>query len=342
MNSMERVLATIAGEPTDRRAVSLTLPLFGARLTGRPLAEHYVDPQAFAEGQSAVLDKFHPDVLFGPFALPFEGAAFGSKVRLFDDQAPNLTHPAIASVDDLEDLQVPDVATHPHLLFIRQAIRLISSAHGKETPVAAIVSGPVDLGAMILGIEEWLKTLLFNSRSANLLLEKTVPFFIRWANTLLSDGAHFIVLPVNFTNPSIVTRRAVIDIAVPAMRVAFSQLNGPVFIHSGGSPLAPFLDLFAELPNVAGFILNGGDDLALARQTVGPKPVLIGNIDGPSLFMRNRMAVLDECKAALLDRQDDPRFILGTSSADVDLHTPFDNVHAFAKAVHETQRGTAC
>ena len=46
MNSMERILATLAGEPTDRRAISLTLPLYGARLTSCDLRTYYTDPGA--------------------------------------------------------------------------------------------------------------------------------------------------------------------------------------------------------------------------------------------------------------------------------------------------------
>ncbi len=88
MRSLDRVLATIDAQPTDRRAVSLTLSLYGAGLTGCPLTRYYNDPGEYALGQARALETIGPDILFGPFALPLEGEPFGSEVRIFDDQAP--------------------------------------------------------------------------------------------------------------------------------------------------------------------------------------------------------------------------------------------------------------
>ena len=78
MNSIERISATLQGKPTDRRAVSLLLPLYGARLTDCKPSKYYTDAAAYARGQSAVRETFQPDVLFGPFAVALEGAAFVS------------------------------------------------------------------------------------------------------------------------------------------------------------------------------------------------------------------------------------------------------------------------
>ena len=341
MISIQRIGATLEGKPTDRRAVSLILPLYGARLTGCEPTEYYTNPTAYAHGQSAVRSTFQPDVLFGPFALPLEGAAFGSRVRFLDNYAPNLERPAITSAGEVNQLEVPDVDSHPKLLYFREAIRLMSSDHGHEVPIAGIVSGPVDLGAMILGIDGWLNTLLFDETGTKRMIGLMSEFFVQWANALLSDGAMFVVLPTNFANPSIVTRKISSEIAVPAMKEAFPQVGGPIFIHSGGSPLAPFLDLFANLPNVAGFVLNGDDNFQEAREKVGSKPILVGNIDGLSLIKRDRDEVRANCMAVLKDRRADPHFILGTSGADIDYHAPPENIHIFREAAEEFARENA-
>lgn len=332
MNSIERISATLQGNPTDRRAVGLLLPLYGARLTDCKLDEFYTNPEAYARGQSAVRETFQPDLLFGPFALALEGAAFGSRVRFFDNAAPNLARPAIASADEIDQLTIPDVDSHPQLLYFREVIRRMSAEHGDEIPVAAIVAGPVDLPAMILGIEGWLETLLFDEAGTKRMLDISIPFFVRRVNALLSDGAMFVVLSANFANPSVVTRKIATELAVPALREALAQLDGPVIFHSGGAPLAPYLDLFAGLPNVTGFALNGGDSFAVARQKVGPQPVLLGNIEGPGLFLREREEIRDDCLAVLRDRRDDPHFVLATSMADIGYDTPPEKIHVFREA----------
>lgn len=217
----------------------------------------------------------------------------------------------------------------PHLLYFREAIRRMSAEHGPHVPVAAIVSGPIDLPAMILGIDGWLESLLLNKEATRRVLEMTISYSVDWINALFSDGAAFVALPVDFASPRIVTRDIAVQITVPALREALAQVTGPIFIHSGGAPLAPSVELLAGLPNVAGFVLNGGDELALARKKIGPEAVLVGNIEGPSLFMRTREEIEADCLTALRDRRGDPHFVLGTCMADISFDTPPEKIAVF-------------
>ncbi len=214
---------------------------------------------------------------------------FGSKVRYFDNQAPNLLSPAISSPNEISRLEISDIDNHPRVAYFHEAIRLMVAEHGHDVPVAAIALNPADLPVMILSIDGWLQTLLFDKPAAKKMLEITIPYFVRRINAFLSAGAAFVVMPAAFVNPSVVTRDIALEITIPALREAFSQVNGPLVIHSGGARLLPFLDLFTDLPNVAGFVVSGGENLAEARSRIGSKPALLGNIEGPTLLKRNVM-----------------------------------------------------
>jgi uroporphyrinogen decarboxylase len=340
MNSKERVLATLQGKPSDRCAISPILSLYGARLTDCPLAEYYTNSTAYARGQSAVLETFQPDILFGPFALPLEGEAFGSQVKFFRNQAPNLATPAIDSVDKMSQMAVPDLNSHPTLLYFREAIRIMAAEHGHQIPIVAIALDPVGLPAMIMGLEGWLQTLLFDKDGTKRMLGITIPHFIQWVNSLLADGAAFIAIPTAFLNPFIVTRQIATEVAIPALKEAFSQVNGSLFVHSAGAPLAAFIDLFADLPKVVGFILNERDSFAEARNKVGPEFTLIGNIEGPYIYKQKSEEIRAECRKILHDRRNDARFILGSSCADIAIDTPPENIHAFRQAAQEFAEGT--
>ena len=335
MKSTERVSATIQGKSTDRRAFCPLLSLYGAKLAGHSLHEHYTSPEAYVRGQSAVLENFQPDVLIGPFSLPKEGGAFGSQYRIFENQAPNLKEPAFATPAAFQKAVLPDINANKELLYFRECVRLLAKTHGDKVPIAAITAGPIDIGAMIFTIENWLNTIMFDEAGTQRVLEKTKLYFVEWANSLLSDGASFLILPAAFTNPRIIPRKQAISVVVPAMKEAFAQVKGPIVIHSAGAALAPFLDLFVGLPNVVGFVLNDGDNFTRARDIAGETPVLMGNIEGPSLFMREKQEIFEDCKALLANRKDDPRFILATSMADIDLQTPAENIKAFSEAIEE-------
>ena len=335
MNCIERVFAAVEGKPVDRPAVTLTLSLYGAKLTGCPIEEYYSNPQAFANGQSAVNEEFQPDMLFTPFALATEGEAFGSKVAYPNNYAPNIARPAVGSAEEAARLSIPDVDSHPRLLFIRESIRLMAAQHGGKVPIVGVMFSPIDLPALIMGIDAWLDTLLFDEALAKRVIDMTTRFFIKWANALLSDGANLLIFPCNFSNPEIVTEKILKEVAIPVYQEAFSQVKGPMVIHHGGARIAPFLAHYNSLPNVAAFVIDSRDTFHESRQKVGANRVLLGNIDGPTLLKKDPETISEECNKLLSDRCNDRHFIMATSNADVAYDTPIENIHAMVRAAKD-------
>ena len=303
------------------------------------MRRHYSDPAAYAEAAEAVYRGFHPDVLFSPFALTAEGEAFGSQVLVLAGQAPTLIRPAIGSIDEIAHLAVPDVDSHPRLVYIRQAVEMIVAAQGKEVPLAGILLSPMSLPALIMGLENWLETFLMDEKGCRRMLDITTSFFVRWANALLGAGASFLLVPAMFANPNIVTRELAVSIVRPVWEAAFARVNGPLILHHGSNPMVPFLDLFKDLPNVAGFVVDPADDLAEARRIVGPEKLLLGGIDGPTLMNHSPEEIRERCTRVLEDRCDDPRFILATTAADIDFLTPPENIHAIREAAERFASG---
>ncbi len=106
-----------------------------------------------------------------------------------------------------------------------------------------------------------------------------------------------------------------------------------VVVHSGAVPVLSFIDLLSNLPNVVGSVVDSGEDLEKLRNRAGDDHLLVGNIDGPTLHTRSREEIQSECIKLLKNRQDDLRFIMCTSAADVSYYTPREKIHAFCQAV---------
>ncbi len=335
MNSMERVLMAMKGGKIDRRPVTLILSLYGARLTSCPLKEYYTNPRAYLEGQLAVIEQCRPDIVFTPFVLTAEGEAFGSEVVYIDRNPPNLKKPAITQAGSISALPEPDIDSHPRLLYIREATRLLAAGCQGKRPVAATLLSPMDLPSLIMGIEGWLDTILFDPENTRLMLDKTVKYFIEWGNTLLADGATFLVIPSVFTNPNILTRKMVKEIVIPVLAEAFQEIKGPLVFHHGSNPIAKFMEIYSSLPNVAGFFLDNRDSFAEARKTIGQGKVLFGNIDGPNLWRLKPETIRTECRKLLEERKDDDHFIIATSATDVAFDTPVENIVAMVETVEE-------
>lgn len=335
MTGKERVSAAMQGLPVDQRPFCPLLSLYGARLTGCDLQTYYTDASAYARGQQAVVETFHPDVLAAPFVLAGLGEAFGGELRYFQDQPPNLARPVISSTDELSTLTEPDIDGHPSLLYYREALRRLADQYGHDTIIAAPLLGPFDLPIMIMGLEGWLQSVISAPDEVSRVIEITSPFFLRWVAALLADGADALILPSPFLIPAIITRELAERVVVPVLDEIYAQLPCPVILHSVGSPFLPLLELLGTLPNIAGAVLDEGEDLTTARECLGPDAILFGGLDGGLIWRRTSEEVRTATRRILDERRDDPRFVFTTVGPDVAWQTPPELIQSIQETIAE-------
>jgi uroporphyrinogen decarboxylase len=331
MNSLERVLAALQDQPSDRPACFLNASLYGARLTGASLDDHYHHASVYAEGQMAVRDTFGPDLLISPFFVPALGEAFGSPWRARPRQAPNVVEFAARSAEDMLKLPLPEVDSHPRLVYLRETIRILAKRYAGEVPVFGVLVSPADIPPLVIGLEAWLDALLFQPEVAAALLDRLTPFFL--GKAMLSDGATGLALTCNLANRFIVTDHVAEALTLPNLKAALAELPGPVIFHHGGCPLVQQLARFKGLPNVVAYFIDVAEDLGAARQTLGPGPIVMGNLNGPGLIDLTPAEVQARCEFALAQRGADRQFILATCSADIQLDTPPECLAAVTEAV---------
>ena len=335
MTSQERVLCALRGEPADRRAFTLTLSLFGARLTGCPVREYFSDPSRYLEGQREVVRLIDPDILFTPFVLPFEALAYGGEEVWLDRFPPNVRKPPFREPDAAEPLG-EGLLLDPGVGYLIESTRLLAGEFGADKPVCAVVTAPVDLPAMLLGIETWLEILLFDPQRAAALMDLAEDHFQRMTTAFFDAGATFVATPVMFANLRLVTKPLLETSILPALTRSFGQCRGPVVFHHGGNRIEDHLDLYAGLPNVAGFVLDPLDSLKHGRETLGPGRLLLGNLNGPGLARMQPDDAWARATAILADRAADRHFILASSHADVPFDTDLQTLLAIRRAVLET------
>jgi len=337
MTSFERVLAALAGRFADRRACTMTLPLYGARLTGVDPERYYRDPHLYLAGQLAVVERFDPDIVFGPFALSLEAEAYGVELSWTSKAPPNVRKPLprLATLSLTHARPLGDA----RLAFLVEAVRLLASGLGKDRPVAGILTAPIDLPALVFGIDTWIDILLFDQSLAKTLLDISVEHFVSLARAYFAAGAAFVASPVMFANPRILNASLVESLTLPCLSKAFGQAGGPVVFHHGAIPLEEIIGLFRGLPGVAGFVVDERDSLDKIRETLGPEPLLLGGFTGPLMECRAPERIVELVRAALENRKDDPRFILASSAADIPWDTPSESIDAVFATVRSSGRG---
>lgn len=328
MNSLERVVGTLMGKPVDRRPFIMNLSLYGAKLSGRSVVDHYSDPDTFIEGMVAVREMFESDVVSSPFAFAIEGEAFGSRIEVRGNQAPILVEPAILNPKSISRITPPDVDRHPRILYLRNTIRGLADRYQGEVPVCGLLHNPFSLPIMIMGIENWLQTLLFEDRLRDEMLEISKTHFLAMSNAFISDGAQFLMIPALCVNPAVLTRHLVEQLVLPVYREVFAEIPVPIFVHHSGKQMLKFLDLLAEIPQIAGIVLAQEDDPTEARRLVGPEKILLSGIDAISIERSSMEEITIVCEQLAEPCRNDPRFIPMTTYADIPYAAPIENVNA--------------
>lgn len=333
MNSLERVLAALNGTPQTRPPFTLTLSLYGAKLTHCPLVEYYRHPEHYLAGQAAVVELCSPDIIFSPFALALEAEAFGSELQFLSTNPPNVRKPAIRVPEEFPFQQMPDVDSQPSLVYLVESTRLVCRQFSVEIPVCGILTAPVDLPAIVMGVDSWIETLVFKPELAQKILTAAGRHFVTMANGLLAAGAAFIASPVMFTHPSLLYQKLVDELILPTLAESFSMVKGPVVFHHGGNRIIPTLKDYLVLPNVGGFVMDHRDSLAEAREILGPGRLLLGNLNGPTMSQLPPQSILAKVTSILNDREGDPNFIFATSAADVPWDTPAELLQEIAALI---------
>lgn len=326
MTSMERVLAALRGEPSDRRAFTMTLSLYGAKLTGCSMEEYFTNPQKYLDGQIAVSQQCKPDILFAPFALALEAQAFGSEILFLDKQPPNVCKLKIRNPADIGLMKIPNSDSDEGLRFLLEAAKLMAGHFTQNCPVCGVLTSPLDLPALIMGVENWLEILLFDRQKAVAVVATMLDYFVDMANKMFENGVSFIVMAMVFCNPQILLDTIVVDFIVPSLMTIFSKVKGPLVFHHGSVPIAKYLPMYLNLPNVAGFVLDHRDSLDAARSATGENRLLLGNMDGPTLGKMSTANAIDKARRILENRRTDRHFIFATSGADVGWDTPLETI----------------
>jgi uroporphyrinogen decarboxylase len=342
MNSYQRTMNTLTGQPVDRLPVFAVLGAFGANFTGADLRTLYSDADAYVAGQQALQKELGFDLVMSAFDYSAIGEAFGGQVAWFDHQTPNLKRPAVRTASDALKIPCPDVHSAGRLPVILEATRRLAVLYKQQVPIVAVLPGPCILPSLVVGIEPWIEAILFDRNLAQKLLEYTAPFFIAWASALLQAGADCLVFTEGMAAAEVAPRAIFADQCLPHLQSVLAQTPGAKVFHHNGGSIRHILDLIPGLAGVVGVTVGSKDDLCEARQMLGPEITLIGNLDNLTLPGATVEEVTAMSFTALRKAGTSGRFILCNSAADIPQTTPPRNLKAMLAASAEFSAEIGC
>ena len=339
-----RFIRALLGQSVDRT------PAWMMRQAGRYLPEYRAlrqqvpdfmtfcrTPELAAEATLQPLARFPLDaaIIFSDIlTIP---DAMGLPVQFVKHEGPQFEKP-IHTLLDVKALQSIDVETS--LDYVMSAIRQTKSQMDASLPLIGFSGSPWTLAAYMVegsGSKQWLKprTMVYQQPKVMLaLLDALTRVVIDYVNAQISAGADAIMIFDSWGG--LLSYSAYQTFSLAFMQTISEGIqrerNGqriPLIFYT--KQAAPWLSLLAS----SGCDAVGVDwtiDLRQAREAVGPRTALQGNLD-PSVLFGSEEIITCEVHRILEAMQGHPHvFNLGHG---IDQHTPISGVEAMIKALHQ-------
>lgn len=330
--SMQRVLATMAGQEADKVPLFLLTTMHGARELGMGIEEYFSRSENVVEGQLRLWRKYRSDCLYPFFYGAVEVEAFGGETHFVDDGPPNSGAPVIRRPADIDRLEPPRVAEVAGLTRALEAIRGLKAVVGDVVPIMGVVVAPFSLPVMQLGFDRYLELLYEDTARVDRLMAVNQAFCVEWANAQLAAGATAIGYfdPVGST--TIVPRELYLARGHSVATQTLRRINGPTTFHLGsGRGLSLVEDLVVT--GAQGIWVSAMEDLAEWKAAIRGRLTLFGNLNALEMRRWSVAEAEERVKTAIAKAGRGGRFVLADNHGEIPWQVPEEILLAIRDAV---------
>lgn len=348
LTSRDRVKKAIEFIKPDVVPVAPYMGNYGARLGGVSLSVYCQDGEKMAEAQYTAWEKLGQDVVVAQSDNYYIAQGFGMEVDFHHDSTPTFKKPAINELEDINKLKVPNPLTDGRMPVYLKAINLLSKKLKEKVAIRGTGTGPFSLASHLMGTERFLLELAYAQRDPEgerakllrLLMDMTTEALIRFAKAQLEAGADLVQAGDSLASIDVISPKMYEQWAYPYEKRFFNEIKEHMKKYDGSA----ILHICGNTTKVLELMVDTGApileidykvDLAVAREIVGNRCCLMGNLHPTEVLLRgNPELVESESRKCIEAAGENSGFILG-SGCEVAIDTPLENAKAMVKAARE-------
>lgn len=330
MNSRERILAHLAGQPVDRLPVMPITMQFACDFIGAKYRDYATDYRVLVEGQLRVAEAFGFDYVNTMSDPAREAADCGAAVEFFENSPAAMIHDQalLADKTNLLRLKSPDPSGGGRMHNSLKAIALFKDRLRGEKLIEGWIEGPIAEAADLRGLNTLMLDFYDDPVFVRDLFDFVIDMELRFAKAQAEAGIDLIGL--GDAAASLVGPKIYQEFVWPYEKRLIDSLHAlgiPVRLHICGNTRFALEDigrLGCEIVDLDSLVPVGE-----ARAKTGPEQILLGNLN-PVATLRGGttaqvMETLAECHAAA-----GSRFVVG-AGCEIPRDTPPENVQALAE-----------
>lgn len=342
LDSIERTLRTLKFKPIDRVPVDLHNFLVTARIMETDsYGDFFRDGAAMAEGQIRAWKRFGHDVLIVENGTAALAEACGVEVYYQDDSAPVAKKPAIQSLDEVDDLKIPDPVTDPLLSELLKATRIVCQEIGQQAFIIGRADqGPFSLACELRGMSEFLMDLALGEQPDKIhqLLDYCRQVVERYALAQIEQGAHCTSIGDSPSGPDVVSPVYYRKYAHPYVKQLVANLARKkikLAYHICGNATPIITDMVSTGATI--IEIDQKSDQLACKQAASGQATLLGPIDPSEVLAHGTpQLVKEKSLQALENMAPGGGFILGPGCA-LPANTPDENIDALIETAKQYQ-----
>lgn len=337
ITGMDRLVAAINGEKSDRIPVFCNIFDQGATELGISIKEYYSDGANVAEGQLKLREKYGYDNVWSLSYVGHEVEALGKqKVLYVNDGPPNIQDYIIKSYDDIEKLQVPDnLADHPGFAEQMKCQKILHNEVGGKYPIAAYITSTMGLPIMLMGMEKWFELLFTGPEDVReLLLEKCFEYFVKEIEMHKAAGVNALVYSNPFGSTDTVPMKYFMEYSLPWIERDANAVGAENLIYyCGMSRFNKVIETVLERQPFGTFYISPLDDVAEGKKAVDGRALTVGVVNDLQLLNWSKDEIRTNVKKIIDAGMPGGKFVFG--GAATAFYTPEDTIHTMLDAAYE-------
>ncbi|MBI3361756.1 MAG: uroporphyrinogen decarboxylase family protein [Chloroflexi bacterium] len=298
----------------------------------KQFGEMIADPRAYADMIIKTNEELRsPIVYVGSGYNNYLAAAVGGKIKERPLGAPDLEAALVKeTADEIVGTDVTVIEKDPVIQNIREAARMVAKDIGDEVVVSVTTWGPFTLAGQMYGVEPFMKATLKKKDEVHKMLDFATRLVKQFYTPLVEEK----VIPMlSIADPTgsgdLISDRVFRTFSLPYLKplIGWAKEHGAyTWLHICGNTTDK-LESIAET-GASCFSLDYKVDMAVAKQRLGSKIALAGNIDPVSVLNQKSPDDVRLAGQACIDAASaDGGFIL-TSGCDLPPTISMDNLKA--------------
>jgi uroporphyrinogen decarboxylase len=336
MTPKERMKAFAAGEPLDRIVCTPMVTDQAYSLAGGKMSQYYHSARLMAEAQINAFETYELDSIGAGPGLFGIAEALGTQLVFPDDSVPYVSVPAISNYKNIDTLNMIDPYHSGRLPLFLEALKIIQDAVNERTSTGCSIAGPITTAAAVRGTDNFLRDMRRCPEMVHKLLQYVTDNTLLFVDALCTIGIKpSIADPVS--SGSLISAKYFREFAKPYLK----QYSDHIKKHCGSGPVVHICGdttkIWSDMVDCGATVLSLDNqvDLTAAKDQVGHRACLSGNIKPYTLWQGTPQQIALEVKECLAKAYDNPKGFILSSGCGLSVGTPTNNVIAMMDAARQ-------